>query len=266
MIPVALYYQREWRKCPLSPWVHENAVQLWEKTEIGYSDWGRLQYDPPKDVKIFLPSSTAVDFPFSIVPEHIVSCGPIVRPAATVEEADPKLAAWLHRRPTVYINLGTHVLYDNDNKRSLAGAIKLLLEAAAEQKQDIQVLWKVNRDKAETELGHATLYKEVGSAAEDERLLIVDWLVAEPISVLNSGAIVCSVNHGGANTYFEAVRYDPIVNFEALFTNFTDGLTITQHRCSTSCPSRVVRHVRFRSARRVFWRGQDWKLSPRAAV
>lgn len=190
----------------MSSWVHENAVYLWEKTEIYYSDWGRLTFDPPKDLKIFLPSNSIVDFPFSIVPEHIVSCGPIVRQAASVEEMDPKLAAWLQRRPTVYINLGTHVLYEDDTNSSLAGAIRSLLDAASDVGKDIQVLWKVNRDKGQAKSDHSGLYKEIGQAAEDQRVLIVDWLLAEPTSILNSGSVICSVNHGGANTYFEAVR------------------------------------------------------------
>ncbi|EGX88959.1 UDP-glucoronosyl and UDP-glucosyl transferase, putative [Cordyceps militaris CM01] len=208
MIPSALYHQRQWTRNRQSTWIHENAVHLWEKTDkkIIYADWGRLSYDPPKDLKIFLPSNAIVDFPFSKIPDHIVSCGPILRPVATsLEEADPKLAAWLRRRPTVYINLGTHVLYDSDTQINLAGAIKALLEAAAAKKQDIQVLWKVNRDKKKEGSDHEALYKELGQDGDQDRVLIVDWLLAEPVLVLNSGSIVCSVNHGGANSYFEAV-------------------------------------------------------------
>ncbi|KAM3446730.1 hypothetical protein MY3296_009399 [Beauveria thailandica] len=207
MIPAALYYQREWRKQGLSSWVHNNAVHLWEKTGKGilYGDWGRLSYDVPKGLKIFLPSNPTIDFPFSKIPEHIVSCGPIVRSTAAIEEADPRLAAWLRRRPTVYINLGTHVAYQKDTNMHLAGAIKCLLDAATQQKQHLQVLWKVNRGKTDEEPVHSDLYKEAGVVTDDERLLIVDWLLAEPTSILQSGSVVCSVNHGGANTYFEAV-------------------------------------------------------------
>lgn len=206
MIPAALYHQLQWLKNAKSSWIHENAVYLWEKTKISYSDWGRLQYDPPEDVKIFLPSNSVVDFPFSNVPNHIVSCGPIIRSSAPLEQADPKLAAWLARRPTVYINLGTHVLYDDDTSLNLAGAIKSLLAAAADQGQDLQVLWKVNRGKTDNEIDYSHLYKEACNGNEKQELLIVDWLLAEPSSVLNSGHVICSVNHGGANSYFEAAR------------------------------------------------------------
>ncbi|KAM3547043.1 hypothetical protein ARSEF1564_000084 [Beauveria bassiana] len=122
-----------------------------------------------------------------------------------IEEADPKLAAWLRRRPTVYINLGTHVAYQKDTNMHLAGAIKCLLDAATHQKQHLQVLWKVNRGKTDEEPDHSDLYKEAGVVQDDQRLLIVDWLLSEPTSILKSGSVVCSVNHGGANTYFEAV-------------------------------------------------------------
>lgn len=206
MIPAALYHQLQWLKNAKSSWIHENAVYLWEKTKIYYSDWGRLLYDPPENVKIFLPSNSIVDFPFSNVPNHIVSCGPIIRSSVPLEQADPKLAAWLARRPTVYINLGTHVLYDDDTSLNLAGAIKSLLTAAADQGQDLQVLWKVNRGKTDNDTEYSHLYKEACNGNEKQQLLIVDWLLAEPSSVLNSGHIVCSVNHGGANSYFEASR------------------------------------------------------------
>lgn len=73
---------------------------------------------------------------------------------------------------------------------------------------DVQVLWKVNRNKSENKSDFSGLYKSIGCVDGDDRVLIVDWLLPEPISVLRSGSVVCSVNHGGANTYFEAVRYD----------------------------------------------------------
>ncbi|KAJ3488218.1 hypothetical protein NLG97_g6237 [Lecanicillium saksenae] len=205
MLPIAFYHQRQWRSCPPSTWVHENAVHLWEKTKIYYSDWGRISYDPPKNLKIFLPSSSFVDFPFSNVPDHIVSCGPIVRSAAPIEEHDPSLASWLRRQPTVYINLGTHVMYDDDTNWQLAGAIKSLLEEATARKMDVQVLWKVNRDKGKNTSDFSDLYQSIGCINGDDRVLIVDWLLPEPMSVLRSGSVVCSVNHGGANSYFEAV-------------------------------------------------------------
>ena len=59
------------------------------------------------------------------------------------------------------------------------------------------------------EIGETTGYTAVLSTLGPEwesHVRITDWLIAEPISILKSGGIVCSVNHGGANSYFEAVR------------------------------------------------------------
>ncbi|KID72720.1 Glycosyltransferase sdnJ [Metarhizium brunneum] len=201
LIPVALYYQREWRKNPHSDYIHSVAMSIWEKTEIYYSDWGRISFDPPEGLKVFLPSNSTVDFPFSVVPEHYVSCGPIVRSAPPLKESDVELDAWIRQRSTVYINLGTHFLYDDSGTMSLAASIKALLDAATEAGRDIQVLWKLNKG-VNSDGDYAPLHQKIGY---HDRVRIVDWLLAEPISILTSGSVICSVNHGGANSYFEAV-------------------------------------------------------------
>ncbi|EXU97601.1 UDPGT family protein [Metarhizium robertsii] len=187
-------YESFWKHPPV-------AMSIWEKTEIYYSDWGRISFDPPEGLKVFLPSNSTVDFPFSVVPEHYVSCGPMVRSAPPLKESDAELDAWIRQRSTVYINLGTHFLYDDSGTMSLAASIKSLLDAATEAGQDIQVLWKLNKgDKSGGD--YAPLHQKIGY---HDRVRIVDWLLAEPISILTSGAVICSVNHGGANSYFEAV-------------------------------------------------------------
>ncbi|KAM3502859.1 hypothetical protein MY11210_008934 [Beauveria gryllotalpidicola] len=144
---------------------------FWEKTGkgIGYGDWGRLSYNDPKGgLKVFLPSSPIVDFPFSKIPEHIVSCGPIVRSTAAIEEADPKLASM--------VTPAADRLYQSWNAR---GHIKSNI---------YKLLWKVNRGKTDEEADHTCLYKEAGVVADDERLLIMDWLLAEPTSLFKSGS------------------------------------------------------------------------------
>lgn len=171
-----------------------------DKIQRQYADWGRVSYDPPEGLKIILPSNSHVDFPFTVVPEHLVSCGPIVRPSRSVDETDEELAAWLKRRPTVYVNLGTHVSYDDDTTMELAGALKQLLSTAKQRKKELQVLWKLNKGE-----GHSSSLKN-GEHDGEERIRIVDWLHTEPISILESDTVICSVNHGGANSYFEAVR------------------------------------------------------------
>jgi hypothetical protein len=41
---------------------------------------------------------------------------------------------------------------------------------------------------------------------------IVEWMEAEPTAVLESGAVVCAVHHGGANSFLESVRWVPGTN------------------------------------------------------
>lgn len=188
-----------------SPWVIAHARHIRAKIQREYSDWGRVCFDPPKGLKIILPSNAAVDFPFSVVPSHIVSCGPIVRPAPPVEEVDPDLAAWLKRRPTVYVNLGTHASYDDDTAAQLAGALRVLLVEGKKKGEELQVLWKLKKQEEDKQPGFTTLLALIGPEWKDH-VRIVEWLHAEPISILESGSVICSVNHGGANSYFEAVR------------------------------------------------------------
>ncbi|KAM0326253.1 hypothetical protein ACHAQA_006850 [Verticillium albo-atrum] len=188
-----------------SPWVHGHAVNLKTNNDIEFSDWGRLTIPPP-GLKVILPSRPDIDFPFSLIPDHIKSCGPIVLPAPPVQEADPALADWLARCPTVYVNLGTHASYDANEAAQLASALKLVLEEAEKRGEKLQVLWKLKKKVAiegKPEAGYEGIEEVLGGLAE--RVRVVDWLDAEPISILESGKVVCSVHHGGANSYFEAV-------------------------------------------------------------
>ncbi|OHF01562.1 UDP-glucoronosyl and UDP-glucosyl transferase [Colletotrichum orchidophilum] len=99
----------------------------------------------PDGLKIILPSSTAVDFPLSVVPDHLVSCGPLVLPTKPLEEADAGLAVRMAKLPTVHTNLGTHTTYEESNARELASALKTLFIAARKIGQELWVLWKLNQ-------------------------------------------------------------------------------------------------------------------------
>lgn len=41
---------------------------------------------------------------------------------------------------------------------------------------------------------------------QNDRVKVLSWLPVEPISVLQSGRVVCMVHHGGSNSYHEAIR------------------------------------------------------------
>ncbi|KAK1978938.1 UDP-glucoronosyl and UDP-glucosyl transferase [Colletotrichum cereale] len=204
LIPSAIYQLHQYSKNAMNPYWINHAKYIYEKIETEYSDWGRVAFWPPEGLKVILPSNSAVDFPFSVVPDHLVSCGPIVLPAKPLKEVDPGMAVWIDKRPTIYINLGTHATYEEADARELAGGLKILLEAAKKEGQEFQVLWKLKKRGEYSGEGFSAVLEAVGPEWE-ENVRISDWLEAEPMSILESGNVICSVNHGGANSYFEAV-------------------------------------------------------------
>lgn len=142
------------------------------------------------------PSSPSSEFPFAVIPDNVTQCGPIVLPAAPVEESDPDLAAWLDLGPAVLINLGTHAFVDNEGARQMGGAIRILLD----REPDVRVLWKA--------IAHGDIenvFREVlGKELDTARVQIVAWLNAEPLAILRHPNLVLGVNHGGANSWYEA--------------------------------------------------------------
>jgi hypothetical protein len=64
----------------------------------------------------------------------------IIARMAPAAEQDPELAAWLEKAPTVLINLGSSVDYDELSATEMAKAIKTLLGST-----DVQVPWKLNK-------------------------------------------------------------------------------------------------------------------------
>ncbi|KAG5762615.1 hypothetical protein H9Q69_005216 [Fusarium xylarioides] len=78
----------------------------------------------------------------------------------------------------------------------------------------LQVLWKLGRvpdeegnaPKGDSYTGEwALVTDELQAYIKQDRVRITDWLVAEPKSVLESQSIICSVSHGGANSFYEAL-------------------------------------------------------------
>lgn len=97
------------------------------------------------------------------------------------------------------VNLGSNYVPSPAFSQALATALRLQLE----RNSNVQVLWKlkINRDLV-SEVGEI-LSKEIATGC----VKIESWLKAEPGALLRSGHIICSVHHGGANSYYEAVRY-----------------------------------------------------------
>lgn len=70
-------------------------------------------------------------------------------------------------------------------------------------KSDVQVIWKFRKlgDYSDDALAPLTPFIESG------RLRVSNWLAIDPTSMLNTGDIIASVHHGGANCYHETVLY-----------------------------------------------------------
>ena len=148
------------------------------------------------------PALTETDFPFAVIPENILPCGPIVMPFNTLEESDPALMKWLDNGPTVMINLGSHVLSDEKVAREMASAFRILLDHHVQQgSSNIQVLWKAKASGDIQEVIDETLGKEI----KEGWVKVVAWLEAEPVSILQHPNVVCTVHHGGANSFYEGV-------------------------------------------------------------
>jgi hypothetical protein len=83
---------------------------------------------------------------------------------------------------------------------------------------EVQVLWKIKKSGGMT-ISHAKMKGrfQQENAARDSleaitneissgRIKIVEWLTVNPLSILESGKIICSVYHGGSNSFHEALR------------------------------------------------------------
>ncbi|KAI8194423.1 hypothetical protein KHU50_011667 [Colletotrichum sp. SAR 10_65] len=181
------------------------GLQLITVNELG------LLAPPPPGIRVMVANSPDIDFPFDVIPDFMVPCGPITRPAAPISTEDPELALWLGRGPTVYMNLGTHRSFDVDKAREVAYAFRSLFDAAkTSHLNNLQLIWKMPRVASEGDTsGFEGPWKEIKdileSEIEQDRVRIVDWITAEPKSLLQSGHVICSVNHGGSNSFHEAI-------------------------------------------------------------
>ncbi|KAF5649341.1 UDP-glycosyltransferase 84B2 [Fusarium sp. NRRL 52700] len=177
---------------------------------------GVLKPAPP-NLPILVASSPDVDYPFSVIPLQLTSCGPIIRAAPPIKEADAGLADWLSQGPTIYVNLGTHHKSNTTEAHEMSKAFKKVLDHADtldSAGKPLQILWKLGRvpdeegnaPKKDSYTGEwAPVTDELQVYIKQDRVRITDWLVAEPKSILESRSIVCSVSHGGANSFYEAL-------------------------------------------------------------
>ncbi|KAE8350897.1 hypothetical protein BDV28DRAFT_150494 [Aspergillus coremiiformis] len=161
---------------------------------------GLHQFNTKDKTLALLPARRETEFP-CFFPDSFVLCGPILRPCATIAEEDPELASWLERRPTVLVNLGSIVMYTNDDLRELMEGFRILLD----KRPDIQILWKIMKGSG-TVAENTTLPDDLRIVIAEGRVRVESWLAGEPICILRSGHVQCMVHHGGSNSYHEAIR------------------------------------------------------------
>ncbi|KAF7556680.1 hypothetical protein G7Z17_g1246 [Cylindrodendrum hubeiense] len=164
-----------------------------------------LLQDRPDGLKILVSTLPQLDFPV-YVPPHVIPCGPILRIAPPITETDPKLESWLAIAPTVYLNLGSLCSIAEDQAVEIALALKSVLDTVKQSGSPLQVLWKLKKHgEYEVHEEGCRLQNILGNELQSDVVRIVDWVLAEPISVLQSGHIACTIHHGGANSYNESV-------------------------------------------------------------
>lgn len=205
---------------------------------------------PPDNTKILIANRPEIEFPL-VVPKHLTPCGPMMRPIRPVSEVDPELDIWLKRGPTVFVSLGTILYMTEDEAAEMAGAIQQLLETVDKLKPtkiagisgELQVLWKLknfkkDRSKHEYGTGPGTkIYGILQRALDSDRLRISDWVKPEPGAILQTGTVVCSVNHGGANSFNDALTYvSPCITFQnRTLTNPSSGIPQVSLPCWLDC-------------------------------
>ncbi|KAF7176537.1 hypothetical protein CNMCM7691_002855 [Aspergillus felis] len=149
------------------------------------------------------PALKELDWPMN-VPDNILPCGPILLPTASVEKQDPELASWLRKAPTVLVNLGTLYAPDPKVAENIARGLKMFLTSWKGEK--VQILWKLPKHPHDEEDVYAQSIKPLQAEVEADTARIQPWFEVEPMAMLQTGQIVCSVHHGGANSWYEAIQ------------------------------------------------------------
>ncbi|GIK02013.1 hypothetical protein Aspvir_006056 [Aspergillus viridinutans] len=159
-------------------------------------------------LKILVSTLPELDFPL-IIPENIIPCGPILKPHQCVSGSDLELGNWLALGSTIYVNLGSICQLTASRAIELAFALKTTLEVLRVQANSsrFQVLWKLKLVEDDSMPDSDDNIEAVlGDFIQDDLVRIAAWIEVEPSSILQSGHIACSVHHGGANSYNEAIK------------------------------------------------------------
>ncbi|KAI0854516.1 glycosyltransferase family 1 protein [Xylaria cubensis] len=175
-------------------------VQALIKARNDYGILGKMtngynQCDP--DVLHLVPAMKQTDWPFSVIPPNVVGCGPILPAHKPLVEIDPELASWIRGRPTVVINMGSHVTYETGQADEVTAALHQCLQLHPH----IQFLWK-QRKTEQLDLSSSSSV----DGTLDPRIRLIPWLPSTPVACLTaSDSVLAYVHHGGSNSFHESL-------------------------------------------------------------
>jgi hypothetical protein len=155
-------------------------------------------------------TTEGASIPADYIPPNVTVTNPIILSVAPASQQDPELVEWLKKAPTVLINLGSTVMVSSLANLSLVltkqyneaqASVMVLAVAKVLDQLDVQFLWKFNKHGNYSD----NVFLPVQRYLEDGQLKLEKWLTVDPTSILETGLVVASVHHGGANCYNEAV-------------------------------------------------------------
>ncbi|KAK4684396.1 hypothetical protein P7C73_g5781, partial [Tremellales sp. Uapishka_1] len=135
----------------------------------GYPD--KMPLFDKRSATVLCMSTPALEFP-GIIPPDVICCGPFLQ--ASQPEPEGEIFHWTAQAPTVLVALGSHWRMDAEAAHDMLVALRVLMEKRKDR-------WR------------------------SRGLRIVQWLDVDPIALLRTGHVVCVVNHGGSNSYHEAL-------------------------------------------------------------
>ncbi|KAI1335398.1 hypothetical protein F5Y15DRAFT_428249 [Xylariaceae sp. FL0016] len=190
-IPMNIYFTRRFRNGLRNMPTYEAISKDLEAHDISRSS----PLSRPGDLWISqdMPGASV---PLDYAPPNATGVGPITYDGGLAKNQDSELVAWLAKGPTVLVNLGSLFTYNEQRAAVMAQALKILMD-----RTDVQILWKLGKESA-----FGDSYTEVVEEyIAGDRLRIKNWLTVNPVSLMDTGHIVASVHHGGANCYYEAI-------------------------------------------------------------
>ena len=143
------------------------------------------------DIDILCCGIPETDYP-CVLPSNFHCVGPMTLDTIPLAQADPDLRKWLDRGKTVVVSLGSHIVYSEEMVNAFLQAFLTSLP------KNVQILWKLKGKQQWDALIESTLGVE-----DRTRFRIVDWIVADPITIMLHHNVICYVHHGGANTLLE---------------------------------------------------------------